>query len=131
MPSFTHVALHLSDVPGARDFLGKYCGLSEVPRPGGSEDVVWMSEPGRERELVFVLIPGGAERAPATRDYSHLGFAVSSREEVDALAAAAEAEGCLMWPPREDPFPVGYYCGLRGPGGFVVELSFGQPLGEG
>jgi len=39
--------------------------------------------------------------------------------------------GCLLWAPREEPYPVGYYCGLRDPDGNAVEFSYGQPLGPG
>ncbi len=35
----------------------------------------------------------------------------------------AEAAGRLVWRPRDEPFPVGYYCGVRDPDG--------QPLGPG
>ena len=43
----------------------------------------------------------------------------------------AEQAGCLIWPPRDEPYPVGYYCGLRDPAGNNVEFSYGQPLGPG
>ncbi|HHM4583493.1 TPA: VOC family protein, partial [Pseudomonas aeruginosa] len=43
----------------------------------------------------------------------------------------AEAAGCLVWAPRDEPYPVGYYCGLRDPAGNYVEFSYGQPLGPG
>ncbi|MNR46440.1 Glyoxalase-like domain protein [compost metagenome] len=76
-------------------------------------------------------MPGGQDRHLAADDYSHLGFAVDSRERVDAIAAQAEAAGCLVWPPRDEPYPVGYYCGLRDPAGNYVEFSYGQPLGPG
>ncbi|MDO8695654.1 MAG: VOC family protein, partial [Pseudomonas sp.] len=35
------------------------------------------------------------------------------------------------WPPRDEPYPVGYYCGVRDPAGNYVEFSYGQPLGPG
>ena len=47
------------------------------------------------------------------------------------MAAKAAAAGRLVWPPREEPFPVGYYCGVRDPDGNFVEFSYGQPLGPG
>ena len=37
----------------------------------------------------------------------------------------------LLWAPRQEAFPVGYYCGLVDPDGQYVEFSFGQPLGPG
>ena len=45
--------------------------------------------------------------------------------------AEAARSGCLIWPPRDEPYPVGYYCGLRDPNGNYVEFSYGQPLGPG
>ena len=67
----------------------------------------------------------------AVDDYSHFGFALESREQVDSIAARARVAGCLVWEPRDEPFPVGYYCGLRDPAGNYVEFSYGQPLGPG
>ena len=49
----------------------------------------------------------------------------------DEIAARAERAGCLIWAPREDDFPVGYYCGIRDPAGNALEFSYGQPLGPG
>ena len=74
----------------------------------------------------------GSHRPPQhEKDYSHLGFALPSKDKVDELAARAQEAGCLVWPPRQDPYPVGYYCGLKDPDGYFVEFSYGQPLGPG
>ena len=70
-------------------------------------------------------------KTPAEGDYSHLGFALGSRAAVDAVAARARAEGRLLWPPKQEPWPVGYYCGVVDPDGVMVEFSYGQPLGPG
>ena len=51
--------------------------------------------------------------------------------EIGTSGARAREEGCLVWPPKEEPYPVGYYCGLKDPGGNFVEFSYGQPLGPG
>jgi hypothetical protein len=50
---------------------------------------------------------------------------------VDDIAALARDQGLLVWEPRQEPYPVGYYCGIRDPDGNFVEFSFGQPLGPG
>jgi len=50
---------------------------------------------------------------------------------VDAVAYLSRREDCLIWEPRDEPFPVGYYCGLRDPAGNYVECSYWQPLGPG
>ncbi len=131
--NFTHLALHVRDLEACVAFYRDFCGLAVVHQRSGSDGkaIVWLAEPGRERELIFVLLPGGPGRDQAAGDFSHFGFALESRAAVDALAARADAAGCLAWPPREEPYPVGYYCGLKDPDGNFVEFSYGQPLGPG
>jgi len=79
----------------------------------------------------FCVSAGGHGREQAATDYSHLGFALDSRVAVDAIADKARMAGYLVWEPREEPYPVGYYCGIRAPDGNMVEFSYGQPLGPG
>lgn len=131
--TMTHLALHVRDVEACIAFYARHCNMRVIhERPKGSADrIVWMAEPGREREFIFVLLPGGPGRDQADADFSHLGFALESRAAVDATAERGRTDGCLVWEPREEPYPVGYYCGLRDPDGNFVEFSFGQPLGPG
>jgi catechol 2,3-dioxygenase-like lactoylglutathione lyase family enzyme len=131
-PHMTHLALHVRDLEAMVAFYRGFCGMVPVhEREDGGTRVVWLAEPGREREFIVVLMPGGPGRDQGEGDYSHIGFAVASRAAVDAVAEKAAAAGCLVWPPREDPYPVGYYCGLEDPDGNRVEFSYGQPLGPG
>ena len=135
-PSLTHLALHVRDLDACVDFYEDFCGLRRVHErddgsAGSSFRVVWLAEPGREREFIIVLLPGGPGRDQAEGDFSHFGFALESKAAVDAIAARAAAAGCLAWPPRQEPYPVGYYCGLKDPDGNFVEFSYGQPLGPG
>lgn len=131
-PALTHIALHVPDLDACIDFYARFCGMHVFhERAGKGSRIVWMAEPGREREFIFVIMPGGADRNLSATDYSHLGFAMGSREEVDVIAARARDAGCLIWEPRDEPYPVGYYCGLRDPAGNYVEFSYGQPLGPG
>ena len=131
-PAFTHIALHVRDLNACVAFYREFCGMRVVhEREDAGTQVVWLAEPGRESDFIIVLIPGGPGRNQSDRDFSHFGFALGSRESVDAIAAKAETAGRLAWPPREEPYPVGYYCGLRDPDGNFVEFSYGQPLGPG
>lgn len=100
-------------------------------RVTGAQRIVWMAEPGRETDFIFVMMSGGQNLTLADVDYRHFGFALESRAAVDAIADVGRQRGCLVWPPREEDFPVGYYCGLRDPNGNFVEFSYGQPLGPG
>jgi len=104
--------------------------MVEARRHGVKEKpVIWLAYPAQKEQFVMVLISAGPQQAVAEGDYSHLGFAVDTPAEVDRLAARADAEGRLLWAPREEPWPVGYYCGVLDPAGNQVEFSCGQPLG--
>ena len=131
-PTLTHIALHVPDLDACIAFYADFCGLRLIhQRPAKGSRIVWMAEPGREQAFVIVMMPGGTPRNLAADDYSHFGFALPSRDAVDEIAKRAQQAGCLIWSPRDDPFPVGYYCGVRDPAGNYVEFSFGQPLGPG
>ena len=131
-PALTHIALHVSNFLECSAFYERYCGMTIChERHYEHSNVAWLAEPGKEREFIIVMIDGGHPRDQAEDDYSHLGFAVESAEAVDRIAERAKSDGCLRWPPRSEPYPVGYYCGVQDPGGNIVEFSFGQPLGPG
>ncbi len=131
MVKMTHIALHVKDTQVSMEFYQKYCGLKVVrDRLDTGKRVLWMGEEGKESEFILVFIGGGNREAQKENDYSHLGFAVSSKAEVDRRAKMAKEEGYLVWDVREEPFPVGYYCGISDPDGVILEFSFGQPLGN-
>ena len=133
-PSMTHVALHVRDLDACLAFYREFCSMREVHLRVDTETgkrIVWLAESGREREFIFVLLPGGPGRDQTDGDFSHFGFALDSPEAVDAIAEKARAIGCLVWEPRQEPYPVGYFCGVRDPDGNFVEFSYGQPLGPG
>ncbi len=131
MIKMTHIALHVKDVQKSFDFYSKYCGLKVVhDRLDKENRVLWMGEEGKESEFILVFIAGGKADKQKEDDYSHLGFALSSKEEVDRIAEMAKREGILFWNTREEPYPVGYYCGVMDPDGKIIEFSFGQPLGN-
>lgn len=130
--ALTHIALHVNDFEACISFYERYCGMSVCHQRGDDHSrVVWLSEPGKEREFIIVVIDGGKSSPQAAEDFGHLGFAVESCERVDELASHANSEGRLVWPPYREPYPVGYYCGIRDPDGNIVEFSYGQPLGPG
>ena len=132
-PRITHIALHVRDLQACIDFYARFCNMRVVhERPGeGGERIVWIAEPGRERDFIIVLLPGGPGYQRKPGDASHLGFAVASAAEVDAIAERGRDAGCLLLEPRQDAYPAGYYCGLEDPEGHIVEFSYGQPLGPG
>lgn len=130
--AFTHLALHVRDLEACVAFYESYCGMRLThDRSDNGKRIVWLAEPGKEAEFIVVLIPGGPGRNQTDSDFSHLGFALDSKAAVDAVSQQALAEGILEWEPRQEPYPVGYYCGIRDPDGNYVEFSYGQPLGPG
>ena len=131
-PTLTHFALAVRDLDASIAFYEAYCGMRIVhDRKRSTDRVVWLSEPGRETELILVLMVGDKRPRQVDGDYSHLGFALESRKAVDTVAERAEGDGCLAWPTTQEDYPVGYYCGVHDPDGNVVEFSYGQPLGPG
>ena len=130
--SLTHIALHVCDQQACIEFYESYAGLYLIhDRQSGGKRVVWLAEQGKETTFILVLIPGGPGRNQIAEDFSHLGFAVAAHADVDRIAERARANDILAWEPREEPYPVGYYCGVRDPDGNFVEFSYGQPLGPG
>jgi len=130
--ALTHIALHVMDVSACVHFYLSYAGMKIThERNSGDRRIVWLSEPDLEAHFIMVILPGGKGRAQQMDDFSHLGFALESKEAVDNLAARANDAGILVWDVREDVYPAGYYCGVRDPDGNFVEFSYGQPLGPG
>ena len=126
--AFTHCALHVADLDRSIDFYERYCDMTIVKEHGeGEKRVVWLANEGGS--FVLVLLGGGALRGSDPDDMTHYGFGVPTREDVDRVAAQAKRDGCLCWEPHEYAPPTGYLCGVKDPTGYIVEFSYGQPLG--
>lgn len=133
--TLTHIALHVQDLDACIAFYQEYAGLKIVRdrRPHGSDGkrIVWLAEIGKEKEFILVVLPHGPKKQQQENDFSHLGFAMETKQAVDSLALKAKQARILVWPCKQEPFPVGYYCGVKDPDGNFVEFSYGQPLGPG
>lgn len=128
-PVLTHVALGVRSLDRTIDFYRRHVRLHVVhERIDGAMRVVWLAEREQDAEFVLVLfeVPGNPPPGPTT--LQHLGFAVASRAEVDAAAAAGRAEGILAIEPVYAGPVVGYFCILSDPDGNQVEFSYGQPI---
>ena len=130
--AFTHLALHVHDLEACVAFYETYAGMHLTQdRSDNGKRIVWLAEPGRENDFIVVLIPGGPGRNQAQTDFSHLGFALDSNTAVDAIADQARAAGILEWEPRQEPYPVGYYCGIRDPDGEFRGIQLRAAVGPG
>ena len=58
--------------------------------------------------------------------FAHLGIELTSREDVDQIAAKGADSDSLAMPPTQMPAPIGYICMLRDPDGNMVEFSYDQ-----
>lgn len=128
-PVLTHLALGVHDLERTIEFYRRHVGLHVVhDRHDGDVRVVWLSERAEAPDFVLVLFEIHSDPPPAPSTLQHLGFAVGSREEVDAAAEAGRAAGILVVPPVYAGPVVGYFCIVSDPDGNQVEFSFGQPI---
>lgn len=127
-PVLTHLALGVQDLDRTIAFYRKHVCLHVVhERNDGGMRVVWLAEREKDADFVLVLFQvGGAPAGPGT--LQHLGFAVASRDEVDAAAEAGRIDGVLTVEPTYAGPIVGYFCIIEDPDGNQVEFSYGQPI---
>lgn len=139
-PKWTHMALHVRDIAASTAFYTRYARMHVVDDRMDVETnlrTVWLSSEAGAAAFRFVLvllegIPAQFGTLPPQAPIgplSHFGFAVASREDVEAIAEEGRAAGILLKPPAFINPVVGYLCYLRDPDGHSVEFSFGQKLG--
>jgi lactoylglutathione lyase len=128
---WTHVALPVADLDASLAWYERYTPLRTIDRR--SDEVgqsAWLAHPeATDRPFVLVLVSFDDRRGvrqPQLTPFAHLGVELPTKEEVDAVAERARAEGCLAWEPVQLPPPVGYVCAASDPDGNVVEFSFDQ-----
>jgi catechol 2,3-dioxygenase-like lactoylglutathione lyase family enzyme len=125
----THVALPVRDLPASLAFYKKYAAMDVVHDrvdPTTGSRVVWIGD--GTRPFVVVLIESPEVRHPLL-PIAHLGVGCRSREEVDRLAAAAQAEGRACYGPIDAGYPVGYFALISDPDQHTLEIAHGQEVG--
>ena len=134
-PRWTHVALRVTDIDATIDWYTAHTPLKLLDR---REEITgygaWLGhDDSPDKPFILVLAQFFPEHDPfkdspiaTLAPFAHLGVELTSREELDAAAAAAEAAGCLAMPPTDMPPPIGYICMLRDPNGNMIELSYDQ-----
>jgi lactoylglutathione lyase len=140
-PRLTHVALPCSDLDRTLEFYTSITPLVVVAR---NEDEngrgAWLSNDKQSKDpfvlVLAELIPRVAEQfghtageaMPILQPFAHIGIELPRREDVDAIAERARAEGCLHWEPRQMPEHIGYICAVKDPDGNVIEFSHNQKV---
>lgn len=134
-PRWTHLALRVGDVEQSIAWYERFTPLRVLQRTSDGRGVgASLADPLDEP---FPLILTLAQFAPETDPFgfapptvlgpfAHIGFELQSSDKVDAIAAVAEAEGTLTFPPTMMPPPIGYICFVEDPDGNTVEFSYDQ-----
>jgi catechol 2,3-dioxygenase-like lactoylglutathione lyase family enzyme len=125
----THVALPVRDLAASLAFYKKYAAMDVVHDridPAAGNRVVWLSD--GTRPFVIVLIESAEVRHPLL-PIAHLGVGCRSREDVDRLAQAAQAEGLACYGPIDAGYPVGYFALISDPDHHTLEIAYGQEVG--
>jgi len=134
-PRWTHVALRVKDMDATIAWYTDFTPLELIDR---REDEMghgaWLGMPGETNNpFILVLAQFFEDKDPFANapiatlaPFAHLGMELTHAEDVDAIAARAEAAGCLAMPATKMPPPIGYITMLRDPDGNMVEFSWDQ-----
>lgn len=95
-----HLAIYVNDLEGCKSFFEKYFnGKSNTmyhnPRTGLKTYILSFDD-GARLELMTRPNMDDNSKPPFRTGYTHLSFAVGSKEEVDALTARLAADGYLV-----------------------------------
>ena len=132
---WTHVALRVADIDASIAWYEAFTPLALLDRRADDDGFgAWLGHPdSADRPFILVLaqfLPGHDPYAGTPYDslqpFAHLGIELPDQQAVDAVAARGEAAGCLSFPARQMPPPIGYICMLADPDGNRVEFSFDQ-----
>lgn len=134
-PSWTHLALRVSDVERSIEWYERYTPLRLLRKFSDEYGVgCWLADPDAAASpFVLVLSQFAPENdpfdfAPPTvlGPYAHIGFELPSREAVREAARMAEEEGILTYPETQMAPPIGLICFIEDPDGNTVEFSYDQ-----
>jgi lactoylglutathione lyase len=136
---WTHVALRVSDIDATIAWYLEFTPLELLDRRQDDDGYgAWLGhrEVG-EHPFVLVLAQFFPDRDPFAphpiaklAPFNHIGIELPERADVDDVAARGEAAGCLVFPAKQMPDPIGYICMLQDPDGNLVEFSYDQGVYE-
>ena len=124
-----HIAMLTADAGRAAQFYCDWVGMEVIhDRREPGHRVMWVRMKGDPAALIIVFIESdNQEPKPAHAGrMDHLGYHVTTRADVDAIAERARAAGILVDEPQYAGPVVGYFCMIKDPDGNVVEFSCDQ-----
>jgi lactoylglutathione lyase len=138
-PRWTHIALRVRDVDASIAWYTEFTPLELLDKRQDADGYgAWLGHSDQlEHPFVLVLaqfLEGHDPFAPAPlaklAPFNHFGIELPTKEAVDEIAARGEAAGCLAFPAKWMPAPIGYICMLSDPDGNLVEYSYDQGVYE-
>ena len=132
---WTHIALRVKNIDETIAFYTSMTPLELLDKR--SDDFghgAWLGHSdSADKPFILVLAQFFPETDPfkdapqeVLAPFAHLGIELTSREELDEVAARAAEAGCLAMPATEMPPPIGYICMVRDPDGNMIEFSYDQ-----
>lgn len=134
-PRWTHVALRVSDIEKTIAWYLEHTPLELIDRREDEAGYgAWLGhKDSPDSPFILVVAQFFPETDPfkdspmaTLAPFAHLGIELTSRAEIDAAAAKAEASGSLAMPPTDMPPPIGYICMVADPDGNMLEFSYDQ-----
>ena len=129
---WTHIALPVADIDKTIAWYERFTPLELLERREDADGYgAWLGHRDQiDKPFILVLVSFFRDQdkgpQPIMAPFAHIGIEMPSKEQVDAVAAEGEAEGCLAWAPQWMPDPIGYICALTDPDGNMIEFSYDQ-----
>lgn len=136
-PRWTHVALRVSDIDATIEWYTTFTPLELIDRREDDSGYgAWLGMPEKTNNPFLLVIaqffpdkdPFASAPMATLAPFAHLGIELTSKDDVDAIAAKAKEHGCLGMPPMMMPPPIGYITMVNDPDGNTIEFSWDQGI---
>ena len=132
---WTHIALRVDDIDATIKFYEAMTPLRLIERREDENGYgAWLGMPGATSNPFILVVaqffdgcdPFADSPKTVLAPFAHLGIELPDRAAVDAVAAKADATGCLTMTGTVMPPPIGYICMISDPDGNMIEFSWDQ-----
>lgn len=136
---WTHMAMCVKDIDASIEWYETFTHLRLFAKNEDENGYgAWLIDP-KQPSPPFLLVlaeffegkdPFAPTKHEALGPFGHFGIEVTTKEEIESIAAKAKDAGCLSLGPVQMPDPIGYICFLKDPDGNTLEFSYGQKVYE-